>query len=83
MGEAGARELVLHQRMCAAEGGCDVGRGLGDDFVLVEAFVLLALAVGGGGCGGAGLEVGEEEFALFKLCALGVVFGCELGFAVL
>jgi hypothetical protein len=44
---------------------------------------LLSLAVGGGGGRGARLEVREEEFALLEFGAVGVVFGAELGFAVL
>lgn len=44
---------------------------------------LFSLAVRGGRGRGAGLKVGEEEFALLELRAVGVVFGCELGFAEL
>lgn len=69
--------------MGASEGGCHVRGGLGDDFGFVEA--VAAPAVGGGRSrrAGAGLEVREEEFALFELGAVGVVFGGQLCLAVL
>jgi len=69
--------------VCPSQCSSHVGRGLGDDFAFREALGLFSLAVRGGRGRGAGLKVGEEEFALLELRAVGVVFGCELGFAEL